>query len=132
LENITCPTPVKLELIDRIYYWVDPYPELNRPRELGFMHTDVEEDSVLAQKVRGKDNSSTDAKLKLHQKILQLTGERTGGGPQSDDDVTKDPKLDKLVRNEVKHFLRGLKGTEHQPVTEGLNALQKLHCRLAR
>jgi transposase InsO family protein len=70
-------------------------------------------------------------KLKLRQKIQKLTGERIDGEPQSDDDITKDWKLDKLVRNKVKRFMRGSKGTKHQPGIAGLNDLQKLHCRLA-
>jgi hypothetical protein len=123
----------RMDPIDRFYHWVDPYPELDRPRELGSscMHTNVEEGTVSALKARGKDTSCTDVKLKLRQKIRQLTGDRAGGGPHSDDDVTKDPNLDRLVRSEVKRFLRGSKGTKHQPGTAGLNDLQRLHCRLA-
>jgi hypothetical protein len=122
-----------LDPIDHFFHWTNPYPELNKPRRSGShsMFTAMKLETTGANRVRGKDTSCTDAKLKVRQKIRQLTGERVGGGfLTKTSDVIEDPRLEKLVRSEVKRFLRGSRGVRNVSGTVGMNRLQELHCRL--
>jgi hypothetical protein len=133
----------ELEKDDLFYHWVDPYPDLAAPRRAGenlmvnsgtCMHQMAEvRDSAASPAEEDGDafdrdrRSCTDARLRLRAKIRKLASERCNG---LDNSEGTDPKLRKLVKSEVRKFLRGSRGVQSAETTLGLNKLQLLHLRL--
>jgi hypothetical protein len=112
----------RLDMTDLLYHWVDPYLELALHRKAGMISSKVQGN---ASKTVREDWSCTDNRLKVRDKIRKMTSERNG--QKVLDETGTDPNLEKLVRKEVKRYLRGSRGVQSAESTLNLNKLQLLH-----
>jgi hypothetical protein len=115
----------RLEMTDLLYHWIDPYPELALHRRADMISSKVQRN---ASKTVREDWSCTDNRLKVRDKIRKMTSERNG--QKVLDETGTDLKLEKLVRKEVKRYLRGSRGVKIAKSTLNINKLQLLHLRL--